>query len=296
MTGNRYSSVFAEGYPPAHHMLRDLQVSLALLEDGPSIITAPVVPELCTDRGGMQVGVIATLLDILGGALSIRTVHPDWAATADLTVHTTGRAVTEKVSAVASLIRAGSTMVVIEMDIRAAKQDASGDWTSIGCGLISFSRLPRREDTIKIEFGAEETNAYQFAIKGSGLKRPYLEEIGARILDEAGGVVELVMSDYVRNSFGALQGGILAILADVSGQHAARSVTGRPMVTSDLEIHYLSQGKIGPFKTGARVVRVTHETVLIRIEIRDGGAGDRILGVAMNTSMLDNETAPSKNL
>jgi acyl-coenzyme A thioesterase PaaI-like protein len=287
MTKNKYSSVFADGYPPPHHMLRDLQVLLELRDNGPSTITAPVVPELCTDRGGMQVGIIATLVDILGGALSIRAVHPDWAATAELMVYTTGRATSERVSAVGSLIRAGNTMIVIDLDIREETGLAFGQWKSIGCGLISFSRLPRREDTIKVDFSAETTNTYQFAIEGSGLNRAYLEEIGARVLDEAGGVVELHMSDYVRNSFDALQGGIVAILADVSGQYAARAVTGRPMTTCDLGILYLSQGKIGPFRTGSRVIRVTDETVLTRIEVIDTGAGDRILGLAMNTSTLD---------
>jgi len=270
-------------------MLRDLQVSLELQDNGPSTITAPVVPELCTDRGGMQVGIIATLVDVLGGALSIRAVHPDWAATADLTVHTTGRATSERVSAVGSLIRAGNTMIVIDFDIREEAGPAFGQWTSIGSGLISFSRLPRREDTIKVDFGSEAINKYRFAIKGSGLNRTYLEEIGARVLDEAGGVVELRMSDYVRNSFGALQGGIVPTLEDVSGKYAARAVPGRPMITSDLGIHYLSQGKIGPFRTGSRVIRVTDETVLTRIEVIDTGAGDRILGLAMNTSILDKE-------
>jgi len=287
MTKNKYSSVFTEGYPPPQHMLRGLQVSLELQDNGPSTIIAPVVPEICTDRGGVRVGIIATLVDILGGALTVRTVHPDWAATADLTVHTTGRVTSERVSAVGSLIRAGSTMIVIDLDIREERDLASGQWTSIGCGLISFSRLPRREDTIKIDFGAKATNTYQFAIEGSGLNRTYLEEIGAGVLDKEGGVVELHMSDYVRNSFGALQGGIVAILADVSGQYAARAVTGRPMITSDLGIHYLSQGKIGPFRTGSRVIRVTDETVLTRIEVMDKGDGDRILGLAMNTSILD---------
>ncbi|MCP4566902.1 MAG: PaaI family thioesterase, partial [FCB group bacterium] len=219
MTKNKFNSVFADGYPPPHHMLRDLDVSLELRGDGPSTIIAPVTPGICTDHGGVQVGIIATLVDILGGALSIRAVHPDWAATADLTVHTTGRPTSGRVSAAGSLIRAGNTMIVIDVDIREEEDLASGQWTSIGSGLISFARLPRREDTITVDFGVEATHTYQFAIEGSGLQRIYLEEIGAKVVDEAGGVVELHLSDYVRNSFGALQGGIVAILADMAGQY-----------------------------------------------------------------------------
>jgi uncharacterized protein (TIGR00369 family) len=246
----------------------------------------PVVPEICTDRGGVQVGILATLVDILGGAISIRAVHPDWAATADLMVHTTGRATSGRVSVTGSLIRAGNSMLFVELNIRGDTDSASGKETSIGGGLISFARLPHREDTIQIDFG-DAANRYQFVNEGSRLKKPYLEEIGAHILDEARGVVELRMSDYLRNSIGVLQGGVAAVLADVSGQCAARAATGLPMITTDLMIHYLSQGKIGPFKTEAGVVRVNRETVLTRIEIIDTGAANRVVGLAMNTAVAD---------
>lgn len=287
MTKNKDRSVFADGYPPPHHMLRDLNVSLELKDPGPSTLTMPVVPEICTDRGGVQAGILATLVDILGGAISIRAVHPDWAATADLTVHTTGRATSGRVSVTGSLIRAGSTMLLVELDIRGETGPASGKQTSIGSGLISFARLPRREDTIRIDFREDAANRYRFAAQGPGFKKPYLEDIGALILDEARGVVELYMSDYLRNSFGVLQGGIVAVLADTSGQCAARAAAGRPMITADLGVHYLSQGKIGPFRTQATIIRITDETVLTRVEVIDTGAANRVVGLAMNTSIVD---------
>ncbi|MDZ7695536.1 MAG: hotdog fold thioesterase [Deltaproteobacteria bacterium] len=285
MTKNNDRSVFAEGYPPPHHMLRDLDVSLELRDRGPSSITIPVVPEICTDRGGVQAGILATLIDILGGALSIRAVDPDWAATADLTVYTTGQATSGRVSVAGSLLRAGNTMLVVELNILNETGFSPGKWASIGGGWISFARLPRRDDTIRIDFRSDSADRYRFAVEGSGLKRPYLEAIGAHILDEARGVVELPMSDYLRNSFGALQGGILAVLADASGQCAARTATGRSMVTRDLGIHYLSQGKTGPFRTQATVIRVTEETVLSRVEVIDTGAANRVVALATNTAI-----------
>jgi len=284
MTTTNDRTVFAEGYPPAHHMLRDLNVSLELKDTGPSIIMVPVVPAICTDRGGVQVGILATLIDILGGAVSIRAVDPDWAATADLTVHTMGRATSGRVSVTGSLLRAGNTMLVVELNILGETGPPPGGWTSIGGGWISFARLSRRDDTIQIDFHPDGANRYRFAVGGSRLRRPYLETIGARKLNEAKGVFELPLSDYLRNSFGALQGGIVAVLADASGQAAARVVTGRPMITRDLGIHYLSQGKTGPFRTEATVIRVTEDTALSRVEVIDTGA-DRVVALAMNTAI-----------
>jgi uncharacterized protein (TIGR00369 family) len=286
MPENTYSSDATGDYPPKHHVLRALQVSVELHVNGSSVIHAPVVPEVCTDRGGMMTGVIATLVDIVGGASSVREVYPDWIATAGLTVHTSRQAKSGRVSAVGSMIRAGNTMVVIDFEIREESGHSFQKVTPIGRSLISFSRLPRREDTIKLEFDKGTKDTYQFAFEGSELQKHLIEEVGAREMDEADGVVEVHMTDYVRNSFGALQGGLIAILADLSGQNAARAFTGKPMITSDLEIHYLSQGKVGPFRTKAKIIRATDETVLTRVEVIDKGVDDRMVGVAMNTSML----------
>jgi len=276
-------------YPPREHMLRDLMVTLEFRGKHTSVVRAPVVKEVCTDQGGMQVGVMATLIDVLGGALAVRAVYPDWIATADLSLHTTGRARSGRVSALGSILREGKTTVVIRVDIRAEEDGNPSAAESIGSSLITFSRLPQRQDTpeLDLEMDEESSEAFQFGIDGPGLRDPYLQKAGMRILDEAAGVVELDLNDYVRNSFGSLQGGMVAILADQAGQLAARQATGMPMTTCDMEIHFLSQGKRGPFRTRTEVLRKTQDTVLTRVEITDTGAGDRLITVVMNTATLD---------
>jgi uncharacterized protein (TIGR00369 family) len=234
----------------------------------------------------MQLGVIATLVDLLAGSLTIRAVYPDWAATANLSLYTTGRANTGRVSVVGSLVRAGNTMTVVDSNILEESGDSLERSRSIGCALVAFSKLTRRKSPFKGEFAESLAHKHQFAFEGSGLIQPYLQEVGARVLDELEGVVEVRMSDYIRNRFGAVQGGIVATMADVAGQHAARAATGRLMLTSDLEIHYLSQGKVGPFRTKTTVIRVTDETVLTRVEVFDTGAHDSLIGVAMNGTIV----------
>ena len=51
----------------------------------------PVVPELCGDDGAVRAGALATLVDVIGGGLAATTAHPNWIATADLTLHLTAR-------------------------------------------------------------------------------------------------------------------------------------------------------------------------------------------------------------
>jgi uncharacterized protein (TIGR00369 family) len=276
----------AGDYPPQDHMTRDLLISLEFQGKERCTIQAPVMPEVCTDQGSMQVGVIATLVDLLGGALSLRLFHPDWQATSHLSIHTTGRAISGVVIAAGSVLQIGKNTVVFDVGIREEAGSAVQHATSIGSAMIICSRIPVREDTRSISMSTE---AIHLAIEGSGLTQPYLDKVGVQVLDEAAGVVELNMSEYIRNSFHSLHGGMFATLSDLAGQQAARKATGRTLVTSDLEIYYLSPGKVGPFRTRARVLRTTDDTALTRVEVIDCGADDRLITVGMNAATPANK-------
>lgn len=277
-------NTIAEEYPPHNHILRDLRVSLEFQGKGRAVIRAPVVPEICRKDGALQVGAVATLIDVLGGALTVRAVHPDWIATASLSVHMTGRPSSATIAAVGKVIRAGRTMAIIDADIREEEGVPAGSVASIGTAMMTFSRLPRREDTPALQLDTDAPETFDFAAEGSGLHRPYRDAAGVRVLDEENGVAEIEMKNYVRNSVGVLQGGMIAILADVAGEIAARSAVNKPLTTRDLTIQYLSQGKRGPFRTRARVVRTTEDTALTRVEVIDKGLEDRLIAVVMNTA------------
>ena len=278
------TKIIADEYPPHDHILRDLRVCLEFQAKGRAVIRAPVVPEVCNRQGALQVGAVATLIDVLGGALTVRAVHPDWIATASMSVHMTGSPTSDAVAAAGSVIRAGRTMVVIDVDIREETGNPARATRSIGAAMMTFSRLPRREDTPAFKLDIDGPETFDFAAEGSGLDRPYLDAAGVRVLDENAGVVTLEMREYVRNSLRALQGGMIAVLADAAGETAARAAVGKPLSTIDLSIQYLAQGKRGPFQTRARVLRTTGDTVLTRVEVIDRGVEDRVIAVAMNTA------------
>ncbi len=125
-----------------------------------------------------------------------------------------------------------------------------------------------------------------FTLEGSGPPQDILRKAGLRVLDEAAGVVEINMSDYVRNAFHGIHGGMYGLLADTAGQLAARAVARRPLITSDLSIHYLSMGKVGPFYTRTRVERATGDRVVTRVEILDKGKDELLMAVAINTATM----------
>jgi len=184
-----------------------------------------------------------------------------------------------------SVLRSGSNTLVIEATISLSGDDVDNSIETIGSGFMTIVRLPRRVDTPK--FYEASIDSMVFAIQDSGLPRSLLDEVGIETIDGAAGVIELSLHDYIRNSFGALHGGVFALLIDKAGQEAARASTGMPLVTQDLNIYYLSQGKVGPFTTNATVIRDTSDTIVTRVEVRDSGANNRLLAVGLNTAALD---------
>ncbi len=95
-----------DAYPPVRHLLRDLGLSFEHGADGTSRASLPVVPEICTDDGAVRAGVLATLVDCIGGGLAAVAAQPGWIATADLTLHVTGAATDGNVTVDARVLRA----------------------------------------------------------------------------------------------------------------------------------------------------------------------------------------------
>ena len=47
----------------------------------------PGRPHICNPSGSPRAGVLAILVDVVGGGLAAVAARPDWIATADLTLH-----------------------------------------------------------------------------------------------------------------------------------------------------------------------------------------------------------------
>jgi hypothetical protein len=99
---------------------------------------------------------------------------------------------------------------------------------------------------------------------------PLEERLGIRRLDSGEGVVEMDLDDYVRNTFGALQGGVVAVL----GEAAIHAATGRPLTS--LAVRYRTLGRTGPFRTAIDQVSGGLGDV-VRATLRDLGAGGAVV-------------------
>jgi uncharacterized protein (TIGR00369 family) len=260
-------------YPPEHHLLRDLRFSFAHDDEGVrSQAWMPVVPELCTDLGHARAGALATLVDVIGGGLAASAAAPGWIATADLTLHLVGAARPGSVvEARANVLRAGRTTVVIEVRL------VDGRERNIGIATMSFAVLPRRDTNPDVSSTRQGTST--MATPTSRLARPLIEELDVRVRDAARGEIDVPVTDWTLNSMGAMQGGVVATVADIAAETALRAATSEPLVVTDLYVTYLGFGKVGPVRSAVDVLGTGEGHATARVELVDAGAENRQMTV-----------------
>jgi uncharacterized protein (TIGR00369 family) len=261
-------------YPPDHHLLRDLRFSFEHDASGRrSRAWMPVVGELCTDLGAARAGALATLVDVIGGGLAATAAAPGWIATADLTLHLVGAARPGSVvEARGEVLRAGRTTVVIEVALVDERE------RDIGLATMSFAVLPRRETNPEVDLIRESPST--MATTESRLTRPLLDELGVEVRDAARGVIDVPVVEWALNSMGAMQGGVVATVAEVAAETALRAATNEPLVVSDLQLTYLGFGRRGPVRSAVEVLGAGAGHGAARVELIDAGAESRRMTVA----------------
>ena len=138
----------------------------------------------------------------------------------------------------------------------------------------------------------------RWAFTGAGLEGPVTDVLAVSVDDAAAGVVSLPVRDYVRNSFGAVQGGVMATLAEVALVEmlaADGGFEGMPVVT-DLQVAYLTLGRVGPIVS--RTQRIAGDTTSgsAVVELLDEGADGRLTTVinARAASVAAHSSGPGR--
>jgi uncharacterized protein (TIGR00369 family) len=290
----------ATAYPPPDHILRDLGIRVEV----PSATTArariPATDHVAGADGGVRVGVLAVLVDLAAGAAAVRSLHPDWMATADLTVQLARPASGPWVEARAAVLRRGRTTLVAEIgifdvdgptgdppDVAAAPAGPESAGEQVGIGTLTMAVLPARPGGMRVPPDRDVPVGWSFG--DAGLTRPLVDAIDVRVLDPKAGRLSMPLVPYVHNSFGAAQGGVMALLAELSGLTAVESATAGlvgpdavtgPAVARGLQVAYLALGRVGPVTARAPLVIATPDGGgRAVVELADEGAGDRLTTV-----------------
>jgi uncharacterized protein (TIGR00369 family) len=258
-------------------MLRDLGLRLERGRDVVHRVTIPAPDETRGPHGGVRAGILATGVDVVAAVLALRSLSPDWLATADLAVWTRRTEQHGPLIGEARVLRSGNTTAVIEVDI--ADRGAGG--AVVALAQTTFVRIKRPAAVGDAPSPEEEDPGalvVEFATADSRLSAPFYEMLGYQVLDAATGALELPRSDYTINSFGSLQGGMVAILMEIAAALAATTAAGQPQAVIDLSVRYLSPGPSGPYRTRAEVLRAGQNGNLLRVEVSDAGS-DRCMAV-----------------
>jgi acyl-coenzyme A thioesterase PaaI-like protein len=274
----------AMAYPPPDHYLSDLGAR-PIFDADSSRVSVEVTPALCAPGDGVLLGVLATVIDMAAGGLSRRAADPDWVATSDIAIDLAASIPPGPCRVDCRLARRGRALVTLEIDLLAGRY---GEERRHGLATAAFAVLPNpgRDQGGGARGDGRDVVAGEAESSGAASQRaptahppsaraplPLHERLGLRIVDRAHGVVEASLDEYVRNTFGALQGGVVAVLAEA----AMIAATSRPLAA--LAVRYRSLGRTGPFRTEVdRLPGALGE--VLRATLYDRGAADAVVAVA----------------
>ena len=217
----------------------------ARVVDGDLVIDLEPVPAVL-HHGVVRTSVLSYLVDCVAGIPLDR--DPDaWTLTTDMTVRARPVPAPDRVTARFRLLREGRRSATGAVDLHTEAGEV------LGTGAIGFARVPRREgDPPKVDLPVEELIA-RFAASPV-LRRPLRDAAGIEVVDAAAGVVEVPLTDALRNPAGTLQGAMVALVAEAAAEEVIACRAGGPAVVTDLDLRYLDRTGAGPVRTRTEVI------------------------------------------
>lgn len=247
-------------YPPDHHLLRDLRVRSEWINEDECVFTAPVVPEVCLPGGQMQLGPLFAVADLALISTAIGFADGDWCGTLDLAIRMRQPVVEGPLAIHCQLLRIGGTLITTQAEIYDGADVLSGK------AIATSRRMPRNPE---FNDTAPEPKvvgrAQHWGIDGSGFSVPVHQQLA--LTEITPGVVELIKTPYVTNSFGTINGGTTGILICTG----AESALAGEFVATDIEARYVGQAPEGPVRTMCEVVRVGTDHAVVDVTVIDMG-------------------------
>lgn len=224
----------------------------------------PVTPFTASPDGMPRLATVAMLVDALGGMRSITASDPDWAFTADMSIHLLPAGPTELLQADLHVRRRGRRTLVIEAELLADGERPAGS------ALLTFAVVPRPEHLVNITInmtpGRRKMNANSEHEK---LESNYFDEL--ELLVTTPGVTTIELRPVVCNTVGALHGAIHASLIDEASASLGRSAFGTDAITTDLHLAYLELGRVGPLTATATAIGgPANGRLAASVDVRDG--------------------------
>lgn len=253
------------------------------LDDGEIVAHLAPRPETCR-HGVIRASVLVFQVDVVAG-MAVDTDPAAWTFTSDLSLRAPLEPAPEGIDARASILRAGRRSLTSEV---ALATDA-GPWAY---SLAGFARVPRNpEDPEKPDIDVGEAVARWQEIPP--LDEPLRDAAGIRAVDPGTGTVELDLRAELRNPAGALQGAMVALVAEAAAEDLADAHLEGPHVVTDLDIRFVSQARVGPVRSRAAFIGPPEDRS-VRVELTDVGRARLITAVLARVRPLRGAGVPDR--
>ena len=250
--------------------------------DAPSELggRAPVDAHQRGSGGGLRAGGLLTCLDSMGGFLCGLAVLPEWIVTTSMMATISHLDHRGPLRLQGRVLRRGRNSVVARLDV----VDEGRDGLPVAAAMITCAVLDPGGMVREFE------RPYRTPMAPLHPGAPAPEEFFC-IEPGVGPVTRLEPAGHLRNPWGILHGGAVAMLADVAACRAAQAGPGRAKATgsvaaADTVLHYLRPVRVGPVEARCQVVGHRAGRAVVRLAIHDVGAGDRLVTLG-SVAVLD---------
>jgi acyl-coenzyme A thioesterase PaaI-like protein len=243
-----------EPAPPSmgvHDFMQELDLRLRV--DGRS---DPNVALQIGFEGPVDVGILAVLVDVIGGIVVLRHEQPCGISTTEMTMHGLHRLRGPGlVVATARLVSITANRGCVEVDLA-----MEGSTRGSAASSVVFKRWPGVEIPVpeEMSFGNASVPVPQRLWERARIER-----------GDDGGVAEVALRHELTNHVAALQGGVTAALLEAAGLTRFDATTELRSMT----LTYLAQGRVGPFRATAH--RTGPDADVIVATVIDHGNDDR---------------------
>jgi len=237
---------------------------------------APVDDHTRGEGGGLRTGGLLTSLDSLGGFTSGLAVLPRWIVTTSLLATVSELRHVGPLGFRVDVVRRGRASVVTALEV---VDEGAGD-RHVAAATMTCAVL---------DPGAMELQFDRPVVVP--MPPPQQDPVGPEeffsIQPGEGPVTRLLLDDRLRNPWGILHGGAVAMLADAAACRAARDVPGAAgpngVAAADAVLNYLRPVKVGPVEARCTVLGTAAGRTVVRVAIHDVGADDRMTNLGTMT-------------
>jgi uncharacterized protein (TIGR00369 family) len=220
--------------------------------------------------GGLRTGSLLTSIDSLGGFLSGVSVQPEWIVTTSMMATVARLSHRGPLRFHGRVLRRGRNTVVTALDV----VDEGDDDRPVAAATMSCAVLDPGDMELRF---VRPFHTPMAALSPD----PLPPEAFFGIEPGAGPVTRLAMEDRLRNPWGMLHGGAVALLADVAACRAVeagpRPGGGGRVATAVTVLHYLRPARVGPIEARCQVLGGGPGRTVVRVAIHDVGADDRLV-------------------